>query len=104
MPVAPETVQNAAKKALEARQNVPPSRRAGTLVGLRRANQLANGDNISYNTLRRMRSYLLRARENYENARDQGLDIETSKAIQAYYLWGGPSALSWVESELRKTE
>ena len=51
-----------------------------------------------------MRSYLLRAKENYDNARDQGLNIETSKAIQAYYLWGGPSALSWVESELRKTE
>ena len=104
MPVAPKTVQNAAKKALEARDNVVPSRRAGTRVGLARANQLANGDNISYATLRRMRSYLLRAKENYDNARDQGLDLETSKAIQSYYLWGGPSALSWVESELRQTE
>ena len=104
MPVAPNYIREAAKKALEARENVAPSRRAGTLVGLARANQLANGDNISYATLRRMRSYLLRARENYDNARDAGLNIETSKAIQAFYLWGGPRALAWVNSELSKAE
>lgn len=100
MPVAPKPVRDAARKALEARDNVSPSRRAGTRVGLARANQLANGDNISYATLRRMRSYLLRAKENYEKARELGLNIENSKAIQAYYLWGGPRALTWVNSEL----
>jgi hypothetical protein len=104
MPVAPKPVREAAKKALEARENVAPSRRAGTRVGLARANQLANGDNVSYSTLRRMRSYLIRAKENYEQARDAGLDLESSKAIQAYYLWGGPRALTWVNSELAKNE
>ena len=104
MPVAPNYIREAAKKALEARENVAPSRRAGTRVGLARANQLANGDNISYATLRRMRSYLSRAKQNYDNARDQGLNIETSKAIQAFYLWGGPRALAWVNSELSKAE
>lgn len=102
MPVAPKNVRDAAKRALEARDKVAPSRKAGTPVGIARANQLANGDNVSVNTLVRMRSYLLRARENYRRARDQGLNLETSKAIQAYYLWGGPSALTWVNSELRK--
>lgn len=102
MPVAPKPVRDAAKRALEARDSVPPSRKAGTPVGLARANQLANGENVSVNTLVRMRSYLLRARENYRRARDQGLNLQNSKAIQAYYLWGGPSALTWVNSELRK--
>jgi len=102
MPVAPKTVRDAAKRALEAREKVTPSNRAGTLVGLARANQLANGENVSTQTLLRMRSYLLRAKSNYTRARSQGLNLETSKAIQAYYLWGGPSALPWVNSELRK--
>ena len=100
MPVAPDYIRDAAKRALEARANVPPSRKAGTPIGLARANQLANGVNLSENTLRRMRSYLERAKQNYEDARAQGLDLETSKAIQAYYLWGGPRALAWVNSQL----
>lgn len=102
MPVAPQYIKDAAKRALEARRNVPPSRKAGTPVGIARANQLARGDNLSTNTLVRMRSYLERAKQNYQDARDQGLDLETSKAIQAYYLWGGPRALSWVNAQLKK--
>ena len=102
MPVAPNYIKEAAQKALDARQSVPPSRRAGTPVGVARANQLARGDNVSINTLRRMRSYLERAKPNYQDAREQGLTMENSKAIMAYYLWGGPRALAWVNSELEK--
>ena len=102
MPVAPKEVQQAARRALEARDRVPPSRKAGTPVGLARANQLANGDNISEGTLLRMHSYLSRAEPDYKQARAKGLDLETSKAIQAYYLWGGPAALAWVRRELNR--
>ena len=93
MPVAPKYIADAAKKALEIRKDLPPSRQYGTLVGLARANQLANGENISQDTLVRMRSYLLRARANYRTAK--------SKAIGAYLLWGGPRALAWVEQQLK---
>jgi hypothetical protein len=102
MPVAPDYIAKAARSALDARERVPPSRRAGTPVGIARANQLARGDNISINTLVRMRSYLERAESAYKTARGKGLDISTSKAIQAYYLWGGPRALAWVNAELKK--
>jgi len=102
MPVAPQYIKDAAKRALEARRNVPPSRKAGTPVGIARANQLARGDNLSTNTLVRMRSYLERAKSNYDDARAKGLNLETSKAIQAFYLWGGPRALSWVNAQLKK--
>lgn len=102
MPVPPKSVQDAARKALDARDSVPPSRKAGTPVGIARANQLARGDNISEAVLLRMWSYLSRARYDYEIALDKGLDLESSKAIQAYYLWGGPSALAWVRRELGK--
>jgi len=102
MPVAPDYIRDAAKRALEARDRVPPSRKAGTPVGIARANQLANGVNVSVNTLKRMRSYLERAESTYKEARAQGKSMEESKAIMAYYLWGGPRALAWVNRELRK--
>ena len=87
---------------LEVRKTLPPSRQAGTPVGVKRASDLARGANLSINTLVRMRSYLLRARENYRKAKKAGLNRENSKAIQAYELWGSTSALNWVNSELRK--
>ena len=102
MPVAPDYIRKAAREALEIRKTVTPSNQAGTLVGLARANQLANGDNVSTQTLLRMRSYLLRAKQNYTDAKKQGKTAENSKAIQAYGLWGGPRALPWVNAELKK--
>ena len=57
MPVAPRYIKDAAKRALEARDSVPPSRKAGTPVGIARANQLANGTNLRLNTLIRKRTY-----------------------------------------------
>lgn len=101
MPVAPKYMADAAKKALEIREELPPSRKYGTAVGLARANQLVNGENLSINTLVRMRSYLLRARENYRSAKSQNKTAENSKAIGAYLLWGGPRALAWVNEQLK---
>jgi len=100
MPVAPDYIRKVAREALDIRETLPKSRRAGTLVGLSRANQLANGDNLSEETLVRMRSYLIRARENYRQAKRAGLNASNSKAIQAYMLWGGPRALAWVNDQL----
>jgi hypothetical protein len=97
-------MRSAAKKALDIRKDLPPSRQYGTRVGLARANQIANGDNLSTSTLVRMRSYLIRARENYRTARDKGLTAENSKAVGAYLLWGGPRALSWVNQQIKKIQ
>jgi DNA-directed RNA polymerase subunit K/omega len=102
MPVAPDYIRKVAKRALEIREELSPSRQAGTRVGLARANQLANGDNVSIQTLLRMRSYLLRAKQNYTEAKRQGKTAENSKAILAYMLWGGTRALPWVNRELKK--
>jgi len=100
----PESVRNAAKRALEARAKAVPSKKAMTRVGLARANQLAKGENISVNTLRRMVSYLSRARDNYQKARAKGLKPEESPAMQAYLGWGGSSALAWAKRELNKID
>lgn len=102
MPVPPQSVQRAAQRALDARESVAPYLRAGTPVGIARARDLSRGANISENTMTRMYSYLMRARFDYDAARERNLDIRTSRAIQAYYLWGGPAALAWVRQELGK--
>jgi hypothetical protein len=104
MAVAPDYMKTAARKALDDREDLPPSRKYGTLVGLARANQIANGDNLSLSTLLRMRSYLSRARQNYDKAKAQGLDNKTSKAIGAFGLWGGPRALPWVNKQIERLQ
>jgi hypothetical protein len=103
MPVAPDFMRSAARKALSDREDLPKSRKAGTLVGLARANQLVKGENLSLSTLYRIRSFLLRHRENYRQAKAKGLNNTNSKVIQAVNLWGGMKALGWVNKQIEKS-
>ena len=63
MPVAPDYIRKAAREALKRRETGTPSNRAGTLRGLARANQLANGETVRTQTLMRHRRYVLRAKQ-----------------------------------------
>jgi hypothetical protein len=69
----------------------------GTDVGKQRANQLAKGEPISEDTIRRMYSYLSR----------HAVDLESSKGYGdgcgklMYDSWGGKSALSWAEAKVK---
>ena len=60
MPVPPDYVRKAAQRALDVRETLAPSNRAGTSVGLARARDLARGANVSNETINRMISYLSR--------------------------------------------
>jgi len=66
-------------------------------VGKQRANQLAKGEAISEDTIRRMYSYLSR----------HEVDLESSKGYGdgcgklMYDSWGGKSALSWAEAKVK---
>jgi hypothetical protein len=91
----PESVSNNAKAVLKyVEENGWGS--CGTEVGKIRANQLANGEPISLETVKRMYSYLSR----------HEVDLESSKSYDdgcgklMYDSWGGKSALSWSESKL----
>jgi len=72
----------------------------GTDVGKQRANQLAKGEPISEDTIRRMYSYLSR----------HEVDLDSSKGYGdgcgklMYDSWGGKSALSWAESKINSIE
>lgn len=102
MAVPPKSVQEIAQRALDIRAELAPSARAGTPVGIARARDLARGADLSENTLIRMYSYLMRAKFDYDAAREQGKDIRNSRAILAYHLWGSSEALAWVKRELGK--
>ena len=99
MPVPPDYVQKAAQRALDVRETLAPSNRAGTSVGLARARDLARGANVSRQTINRMISYLSRTEKVYKEAKAKGRTIQDSKQILATYLWGGPRALAWAKSQ-----
>ena len=91
----PDGVKNAAKRALDyADKNGWGS--CGTGVGKTRANQLAKGENISVDTIKRMYSFLSRA-ETYYDETDT-----TACGTISYLLWGGKSALSWSRNKLKQ--
>lgn len=95
----PEGVKNAAKRAVQyAEKNGWGS--CGTGVGKQRASQLAKGENISVDTLKRMYSYLSRHRG----------DLTKSKSYTdgcgklMYDAWGGEAGLTWAERKLKQLE
>jgi hypothetical protein len=92
----PESVKNNAKAVLKyVEENGWGS--CGTDVGKQRANQLAKGEPISEETIRRMYSYLSR----------HEVDLDSSKGYGdgcgklMYDSWGGKTALSWAEAKVK---
>ena len=86
---------NNAKKGLLMREQVSPSNRGGTAVGLNRARQFSNREDVSLDIVKRTYSFLSRAEVYYEPGKN-------TPGTQAYLLWGGPSGLSWARNILRK--
>jgi hypothetical protein len=95
----PDAVKNNAQNALDwAEENGWGS--CGTPVGKQRANQLAKGEPISVETLKRMYSFLSRHQENAKASKGYG----DGCGQLMYDAWGGASALSWAESKLKQIE
>ena len=89
----PVSISNNAKRGIEL--NEKNNNKCATQVGKVRAQQLANGEPISSETIKRMYSYLSRAATYYDEN-----DTNACGTI-SYLLWGGKSALSWAESKLK---
>ncbi len=95
----PESVKNNAKAVLKwVEENGWGS--CGTDVGKQRANQLANGEPISEDTIKRMYSYLSRHEKDLESSK--GYDDGCGKLM--YDSWGGKTALRWAESKINAIE
>ncbi len=72
----------------------------GTPVGKQRANQLAKGEPISFETIKRMYSFLSRHKENAQSSKGYG----DGCGQLMYDAWGGASALSWAEAKINSIE
>ena len=90
----PDTVKNAAKRGIALNEKV--GNKCATDVGKIRAQQLANGRNISVQTIKRMYAYTSRAREFYNP------DDTTACGTISYLLWGGDAANRWSAAKLKE--
>ena len=90
----PDSIKNNAKRGIELNEAV--ENRCATQVGKIRAQQLANGEGVSLETIKRMYSYLSRAEAFYDEN-----DTKACGTI-SYLLWGGLAAKNWSESKLKE--
>jgi hypothetical protein len=89
-----EGIRNNAKRGIEL--NEKNNNKCATQVGKVRAQQLANGEGISVETLKRMYSYLSRAEVYYDET-----DMNACGTI-SYLLWGGKAGLSYSRNKLKE--
>lgn len=93
----PDYIKEAAQKAVKwAEENGWGD--CGTQVGKVRAHQLANGEPISLDTVKRMYSFLARHRQNYTGDYTKGCG---SLMVDA---WGGLKAYDWAKRTLEREE
>ena len=87
-----KSAKNAAKRALEWRDN-NPDQTCGTRVGWARANQLAKGENISEETIARMSSFARHL---------QYKDVPYSEGCGGLMVdaWGGQAGIEWAKNKL----
>ena len=89
-----EGIRNNAKKGIEL--NEKNGNKCATQTGKVRAQQLANGEPISLETVQRMYSFLSRAETYYDET-----DMNACGTI-SFLLWGGKAALSYSRNKLRE--
>ena len=87
-------ISNNAQKGIDL--NLKNNNKCATPVGKVRAQQLAKGEPISVETIKRMYSYLSRAEAYYDET-----DMNACGTI-SYLLWGGKAGLAWSRNKLRE--
>ncbi len=90
--------QEAGKRALEVRATKPESQRGMTAVGIARARDLANGKELSPETVRRMLAYFTR----HEVDKQGKTWDQQGKGWQAWNGWGGDAGYSWSKKVVKQ--
>lgn len=88
---------SAARRGLKMREESTPSNQGGTAIGLARARQFAELEDVSLDVVKRTFSFLSRARTYYRPG-------QNTPGTQAYLLWGGPAGLVWAKRILDQIE
>ncbi len=95
----PQAARENAKRVLKYLEESGNPNDCLTQVGKVRANQIANGENLSEDTLNRMKSFLSRHKDNERKGGYEG-----SCGNVALDAWGGLEILPWVEKKLNQFE
>ena len=90
--------QESGKRALEVRATKPESQRGMTAVGIARARDLANGKELSPETVRRMLAYFTR----HEVDKQGKTWDQQGKGWQAWNGWGGDAGYSWSKKVVKQ--
>ena len=91
-----------ARDVLELRATLAPSSRAGTPTGVARARDIANRRPMSAHTVYRMRSFFSRHGASPGSA--EARQDRTTKAAQAWALWGGNPGRQWASAIVKNVE
>ena len=100
----PAGAASAAQKALDFRDEHGDEVKAGTRVGWTRANQLANREELSLETVKRMHSFFSRHDGNQSISDDNKNTPWKDNGYVAWLLWGGDAGKSWAEKIVNKEE
>ena len=93
-----ESMANEAARGLKWREEY---NRGGTQVGVTRANQLVNRENLSASTVKRMHSYFSRHEVDKQGQGfSPGEDGYPSAGRIAWALWGGDPGQSWARDKV----
>lgn len=93
----PDAAKNNARRALDHKKNGSD---CGTLVGWQRANQIANGEGLSAETVQRTYSFLSRA-ETYDQGKYFDEDGSEICGSVMYDAWGGGAMRVWAEAKYK---
>jgi ATP-dependent Clp protease protease subunit len=96
----PDAAKNNARRALDHKKNGSD---CGTRVGWLRANQIANGEGLSEDTVQRTYSFLSRA-EVYDQGKYFDKDGKEICGSIMFDAWGGSAMKDWAEAKFKKIE
>ena len=94
----PKGAQDNAKRALEVRASKPPSQRGMTAVGIARARDLANGETLSPETVKRMLAYF----DRHEIDKKGSTWNTQGKGWQAWHGWGGDAGYAFARKVVKQ--
>ena len=94
---APASARAEAKLAIEWKEKYGDEVNGGTRVGWIRARQLADGDELSLDIVKRMHSFFSRHQKNKAVAPEYRDEPWRDAGLVAWKIWGGDAGAAWAK-------
>lgn len=98
----PEKAKKNAKKALDWKEKHGDDVKGGTRVGWTRANQIANGENLSLDTVKRIKQFFDRHEGNEKIDSENKNEPWKDNGYVAWLIWGGDAMRNWANKIVEK--